>query len=157
MSVILEISYSKKVGLPAYSSHSCSVTLRTELGDLSQLEKTNAELYARLQASVDTQLVNAGHVPNETAPTNRLAPASTPANRVMADAWKCSDKQRDLILKIASEHALSETTLGDLAQSRFGQGVRQLNKVQASALIDELIETYPNTRGGRPAYAGGRR
>ena len=145
MSVILEVSYSKKVGLPAYSSHSCSVTLRTELADLNQLEKTNAELYARLQASVDAQLVNAGHVPAETARTNGTT--TPPAN----DAWRCSDKQRDLILKITAEHALDKAAIEELAQSRFGAGVRQLNKVQASALIDELIETH----GRRPV--GGRR
>ena len=144
MSVILEVSYSKKVGLPAYSSHSCSVTLRTELADLNQLEKTNAELYARLQASVDAQLVNAGHVPAETGRSNGTTPPP-------ADTWRCSDKQRDLILTITAEHALDKAALEELAQSRFGAGVRQLHKVQASALIDELIETH----GRRPV--GGRR
>lgn len=148
MSVILEVSYSKKVGLPAYSSHSCSVTLRTELADLNQLEKTNAELYARLQASVDAQLVNAGHVPTETPARTNGNGTSPPAN----DSWRCSDKQRDLILKITAEHALDKAAIEELAQSRFGAGVRQLNKVQASALIDELIETH-----GRRATAGGRR
>ena len=142
MSVILEVSYSKKVGLPAYSSHSCSVTLRTELADLNQLEKTNAELYARLQASVDAQLVNTGHMPAETPARSTTPPA---------DTWRCSDKQRDLILKIIGEHALDKASIEELAQSRFGAGVRQLNKVQASALIDELIETH----GRRPV--GGRR
>jgi len=77
MSVILEISYSKKVGLPAYSSHQCSLTIRTELSDLSQLEKTNAELYARLQQAVDSQIVNAGHLPTETPAKN--TPTSPPA------------------------------------------------------------------------------
>lgn len=38
--LIIEANYAKKVGLPAYSSHQFAVTLRTELTDLSQLEKT---------------------------------------------------------------------------------------------------------------------
>ena len=167
MSVILEISYSKKVGLPAYSSHQCSLTIRTELGDLSQLEKTNAELYARLQAAVDTQIVNAGHLPGEAAqpatrtpaaPTTAAPAAGSPASRPTTDAnWQCSPKQRDLIEKIIHENQLDPATIETLAQERFRTGLRQLNKLQASSLIDELIETHqrPAARHDRrPAYAG---
>ncbi len=49
MPIFIEANYAKKIGLPDHSSHQFAVTLRTELGDLSQLEKTSAELYARLQ------------------------------------------------------------------------------------------------------------
>ena len=34
--LIIEANYSKKLGLPGYSSHQYSVTIRTELGDLKQ-------------------------------------------------------------------------------------------------------------------------
>ncbi len=37
----------------------------------------------------------------------------------------------------------------DLAQERFGHGVRQLNKLEASGLIDELLERYGDVRKGR--------
>ena len=158
MSVIIEANYAKKLGLPEYSSHQYAVTLRLELTDLSQLEKVNAELYARLQASVDSQITKTGFVPGKATPPPASPSQSTPAP-APADAWKCSDKQRDLILKIIGEHALDKNAIEELAQSRFGAGVRQLNKLQASALIDELIETHggKGQRGQRQAYAGGGR
>ena len=152
--LIIEANYAKKVGLPAYSSHQFSVTLRTELTDLSQLEKTAADLYQRLQAAVDTQIINPGLVP---ASNGALTPHPLPAPVQRGDeqTWRCSEKQRDLILKIVAEHHLDKTSVDGLAQERFGTGVRQLNKLQASALIDELIETNsPARRGRRPAYSG---
>jgi hypothetical protein len=36
MAIQLEANYSKKLGLPGYSSHQYSVTIRTELGDIKQ-------------------------------------------------------------------------------------------------------------------------
>ncbi len=161
MPIIIEANYAKKVGLPAYSSHQFAVTLRTELTDLSQLEKTCADLYQRLQAAVDTQIVNPGLVPTANGELSAPAPrtASTPPQSRDDDQWKCSDKQRDLILKIVAEHSLDKAAVDALAQERFGAGVRQLNKLQASSLIDELLETHskPGTRGNgraRPVYTG---
>lgn len=159
MAVIIEATYSKKVGLPHYSSHQYSVTLRTEISDLSQLEKANAELYAKLQASVDTQILNAGMVPDGAEgkappPTRSQQSAPTPATPV----WKCSDKQRDLILKMIAEHHLDTADIDALAVQRFGTGLQQLNKVQASGLIGELMETHGKSgsaRNGRQtSYAG---
>ncbi len=171
MSVFLEANYAKKIGLPGYSSHQYAVTLRIELGDLTQLEKTNAELFARLQTAVDSQIVNAGHLPGETtrapstttsAPANRLpAPVPVPATSAPAvggDNWACSEKQRGLIQKIISENQLDPGSIETLAQERFRTGLRFLNRLQASSLIDELIETHPRAdarRDRRPAaYAG---
>jgi hypothetical protein len=156
MSVLLEINYSKKVGLPNYSSHSHSVTVRTELADLSSLEKTNAELYARLQSAVDSQIVNAGHLPagNTETPARTTNGTAAAAN---GDAWACSPKQREFIQKIIGEHQLNPADIEKLASDRFKTGLRSLNKVQASALIDELIETHGSRqqgRGGQRTYAG---
>ena len=39
MPIIIESNYSKKIGLPGYSSHSYSLTVRTELSDLGQIER----------------------------------------------------------------------------------------------------------------------
>ena len=162
--LIIEANYAKKVGLPAYSSHQFAVTLRTELTDLSQLEKTAADLYQRLQAAVDAQIINPGLVPttNGALATPVSAQQSHPLpapvqQRGDEQTWRCSEKQRDLILKIVAEHNLDKTAVDALAQERFGTGVRQLNKLQASSLIDELIETNsPARRGGRarPVYQG---
>jgi hypothetical protein len=154
MSVFLEINYSKKVGLPNYSSHSHSVTVRTELADLSRLEQTNAELYARLQSAVDSQIVNAGHLPpaEPARTTNPPAAAAKPTG----DSWACSPRQKELINKMISEHQLNPADIEKLASDRFKTGLRQLNKVQASSLIDELIETHGNRQQGRGqrTYAG---
>jgi hypothetical protein len=66
---------------------------------------------------------------------------------------------------MVEEHRLDRGEIDDLAQNRFGKGVRQLNKLEASGLIDELIDTYgqkksQSRRGygqGRYAQNGGRR
>ncbi|AHF89108.1 hypothetical protein OpiT1DRAFT_00793 [Opitutaceae bacterium TAV1] len=173
MPVIIEANYAKKVGLPAYSSHQFSVTLRTELTDLSQLEQVNAELYSRLQTAVDSQIVQAGFIPGETPappPGNAIprragyasasnaspAPAPAPASgNGDGPAWRCSDKQRDLILRIVDEHRLDKDEVENLSQTRFGSGVRQLNKLQASSLIDELLETYADRNPPASRRGGG--
>ena len=157
MAVFIEANYSKKLGLPNFSSHQYSVTLRTEISDLSQLEKANAELYAKLQSAVDTQILTVGVLPDgkdskSQPPARSQQPVrTTPA----APVWKCSDKQRDLILKIIAEHTLDTANIDALAMERFGVGLQQLNKVQASGLIGELMETYGKaSQSGRQSYAG---
>ncbi|MCZ7637672.1 MAG: hypothetical protein M5U12_17530 [Verrucomicrobia bacterium] len=76
--------------------------------------------------------------------------------------WKCSDKQRDLILRLVEEHNLDKGEVEGLSRERFGKGVKLLSKLEASGLIDELIERHGGN-GGRPngsrrarrnAYAG---
>jgi hypothetical protein len=63
VAVVIEANYSKKLGLPAYSSHSYSVTIRSEVADLSQVERESAKLYAILQGSVDREMQETGFVP----------------------------------------------------------------------------------------------
>ena len=166
MAIFIKATYSKKLGLPQYSSHQYAVEVSAELTDVSQLPQASADLYARLQQAVDDQIVNVGYVPGQgtaplpTKPATTVTPPAAPRGE---DAWKCSEKQRDLILKIVDEHRLNKEEVDQLAQTRFGVGVKQLNKLQASALIDELLETHGKTeapahRGNfRPAYGRGRR
>jgi hypothetical protein len=151
MALFIELAYSKKLGLPGYSSHQCGVTVRTEITNLTELEKTTADLYGRLQAAVDAQIVNPGHVPQESGPT-RPGPSGNGAEA----PWKCSDKQRELILKLVNDQDLAKADVEALAQQRFGTGVKELNKLQASALIDELLETPVDDRrqGHRRQYTG---
>ena len=128
--LIIEANYAKKVGLPAYSSHQFAVTLRTELTDLSQLEKTVADLYQRLQAAVDTEIINPGLVPTANGAMATPAPQSitrataAPAPRDEEPQWRCSDRQKVLILKIVAENGLDKSAVEHLAQTRFGTGVR---------------------------------
>lgn len=171
MAVFIKATYVKKLGLPQYSSHQYSVEVSAELTDLTQLPQASADLYARLQEAVDGQIVNPGFVPGEiSAPaaasrpgathpnhlnTTSPTPASAPNGGGDSEPWRCSDKQRDLILKIVAEHQLDKGDVDALARQRFGIGVKQLNKLQASGLIDELIETHGSTGNGRGRGNGG--
>lgn len=155
MAVFLKATYSKKLGLPQYSSHQYTVEVSAELTDVSQLAQASAELYDRLQQAVDSQIINPGFMPGETSTPRSTSPgaplqrAAAPTPPPDGEAWRCSEKQRDLILKIVDEHRLDKNVVDALARERFGCGVRELNKAQASGLIDELIETYGKTGGGR--------
>ncbi len=154
--ITLEANYSKKIGLPGYSSHQFSVTLKSELADITQAQAESARLYAVLQSSVDHNIQQVGFLPN--ANGNGNGNGHTPP--VEPDAWKCSAKQRDLILKITDEHKLDKTKVDQLAQDRFGKGVKALNKLEASGLIEELLEqtgqSKPRNQRFSPPKAGAR-
>jgi hypothetical protein len=45
-----------------------------------------------------------------------------------------------LITKIVTESNLEKGKVETLAQDRFGKGVKALNKLEASGLIEELLE-----------------
>jgi hypothetical protein len=156
--ITLEANYSKKIGLPGYSSHQFSVTLKSELSDITQAQAESARLYAVLQSSVDHNIQQVGFLPNVNGNGNGHGNGHTPP--VETDAWKCSDKQRDLILKITDEHKLDKAKVEQLAQDRFGKGVKSLNKLEASGLIEELLEqtgqSKPRNQRFSPPKAGGR-
>jgi hypothetical protein len=44
--LIIEANYSKKLGLPGYSSHQYSLTLRAEVSDVSQVSSKSQELHS---------------------------------------------------------------------------------------------------------------
>jgi hypothetical protein len=64
MAIVLEANYAKKLGLPNFSSHQYSVTIRTELTDLAQVEAESARLYALLQDAVDREIQEVGFMPD---------------------------------------------------------------------------------------------
>src|SRR3982750_1268656 len=66
MAIVLEANYAKKLGLPNYSSHQYSVTIRTELTDLSQVEAESTRLYRTLQDAVDREIQHVGFMPDAT-------------------------------------------------------------------------------------------
>ena len=142
--ITLEANYSKKIGLPGYSSHQFSLTLKSEIADVSQVEKESARLYDVLQNSVDSNIQQVGFLPGDTKPNSNGHPKSNgnghPKPEPETDKWACSDKQKGLILKITDENKLDKTKVDQLAQDRFGKGVKQLNKLEASGLIEELLE-----------------
>ena len=178
MSVIIEANYSKKIGLPGYSSHQYMLTLRAELTDLTQVGAESQRLHGLLQASVDRELQQPGWLPsgNGHAPTNGNGHSNgnghhptngngngychPPQNgngngngHSQPDRWNCSPKQQALIVKIVEEHRLDKQDIEQLAQARFAKGVRQLNTLDASGLIEELFEKYPRQRGNGRSFA----
>ena len=141
--ITLEANYSKKIGLPGYSSHQFSITLKSELADISQAEQESARLYDVLQQSVDSNIQQVGFLPGEPTKTNGNGHSNGNGNgqhKPQEDKWACSDKQRDLILKITDENKLDKAKVEQLALDRFGKGVKALNKLEASGLIEELLE-----------------
>ncbi len=169
MAIVLEANYAKKLGLPGYSSHQYSVSIRTELTDLSQVEQESSRLYRLLQDAVDQSIQEVGFMPDAHtygSASNGAAPPATNgrshhhangngngnANGSSTGAWRCSDKQRGLIEKVVREKNLDKSEVEQIAQEMFGAGVRQLDRLQASGLIDELFERYNGgaRRNGKP-------
>jgi len=146
--LIIEANYSKKLGLPGYSSHQYSLTLRAEVSDVSQVSAKSQELHALMQDCVDREIQQTGFLPGENNGNghrngNGRANGHTNGNghhKPENDKWVCSDKQKELILKITDENKLDKTKVDQLAQDRFGKGVKALNKLEASGLIEELLE-----------------
>jgi hypothetical protein len=160
--LIIEANYSKKLGLPGYSSHQYSLTLRAEIADVSQVSAKSQELHRLMQTCVDREIQQTGFLPNGNGNQNGQPNGNGHANGhgvgSGADTWACSDKQRDLIRKITDENKLEKTKVEQLAQDRFGKGVKQLNKLEASGLIEELLEQTGQSkpRSQRFSKAGAR-
>ncbi len=165
MALVLEGNYSKKIGLAGYSSHQFSLTLKTEITDIAQVPAEAARLYRLLQDGVDTNIKENGYLPG---PSNGNGNGTSNGNGHTqpqrngngngnghsnghstsgpSEIWNCTPKQRDLILKIVAEQQLDKNEIESLAQERFGKGVKQINKLEASGLIEELFEKYPGRR-----------
>jgi len=162
--ITLECNYSKKLGLPGYSSHQFAITLRTEIADLNQIQSESARLYKLLQEGVDTSIKETGYLPTNGNGNGQRGGQSGNGNgqsQAENGDWNCSGKQKDLILKIVEEHKLEKAKVETLAQDRFGKTVKALNKLEASGLIEELLEMTGQNKGrsrfqGRYQRAGGR-
>jgi hypothetical protein len=154
MAVILQMTYQKKLGLPNYSSHSCAVSVTVEIPDVSVAAQESTKLYSLLQTAVDNEIQQVGWMPNaESYGMNRgtgahsngngngngnhRAATSAPNN---GDRWNMTDGQRGLILRVINENNLDKNEVEGMAKQLFGIGVRELDKMQASQLIEELLE-----------------
>ena len=156
MALQLEANYSKKVGLPGYSSHQFSLSLKAELSDPAQVPAEVTRLYRLLQDGVDNSIKEVGWLP-EAKPTNgngngHSHPRNGNGNGQQSNGhneqWNCTPKQQDLIIKIVNDNRLDKSDVEKLAMDRFGTGVKQLNKLEASGFIEELVERYPRPRNG---------
>ena len=183
MALKLIANYSKRLGLPGYSSHQFSVSVETEITNIDDVAGESTRLYQTLQDSVDEQIQQTGFVPDEgygiseqgsrnghrnghSVPTNGNGHSngSTNGHATNGEDWACSEKQQELIIKLVDEHQLDKGQVDDTSREMFGVGVRELNKLQASGLIDRILDEHggrkPNKPRGRTApprraYANG--
>ena len=154
MAVKLIANYAKRLGLPRYSSHQFSVSVETELHDVTDIAGESAKLYGSLQKAVDDQMQQTGFVPPDGYGMNGQTNGNGQRQHQNGDAG-ISEKQLDLINRIVRENNANKTEIDDMAVQMFGGGVRTLNRMQASNLIDELFEKYPRRNGngnGRGNY-----
>lgn len=142
MAVKLIANYAKRLGLPGFSSHQFSVSIETELQNLEAVSEESARLYDALQDVVDGQIQKTGFVP----------PHGYGMNGDDNATWACSDKQAKLIEKIVSENHVDIADVDRLARDLFGANAKQLNKLQASGLIDQLLEKNGKRNGDRKRF-----
>jgi len=179
MAITLTSQYCKKCGLPGYSSHQFSVSVETELTDSGDIQGEAARIYHLLQDAVDREIQETGFVPgdeyglpNGSAKSHQNGNGTSNGNGTHngngrtqyridngnesndhSDRWSCSEKQRAFLEKLIDENKIEPATVEQISHDRFGFGMRQLNKLQASGLISELLEVYGkksrNGKGGR--------
>jgi len=159
MAVIFEAAYSKKLGLPNYSSHSYVVSVRVELQDINQVPEESAKLYKMLQEAVDKDIEAVGFMPDATQYGMNRGNAHQPngngnsnGQRSNAEGTPITSKQLDLINKIIRENNVNKDDVENLAVQMFGAGVSKLNRMQASNLIDEMFDQYAKNNGHRGKY-----
>ena len=72
-----------------------------------------------------------------------------------AEGWNCTEGQKGFVLRIINESKLDKQEVEALAQQLFGAGVKELDKLQTSQLIEELLEkTGRKTNGRRSPWQG---
>lgn len=140
MAVKLIANYAKRLGLPGYSSHQFSVCIETELVNVEQVQAESSRLYKLLQESVDEQILETGFVPPDGYGMNGTQNGNGSKGHTPSETPSISDKQLELIKKVVRERNLDKEDVEQQARSLFGCGVRQLNRMQASNLIDELLD-----------------
>ena len=165
MALKLIANYSKRLGLPGYSSHQFSVSVETEISNINDVAGESTRLYELLQQNVDEEIQRTGFVPDEgygiseqgarngnrnghSAPTNGNGHSN--GHVANGDAWACSEKQQELIVKLVDEHQLDKGQVDDTSREMFGVGVRELNKLQASGLIDRILDEHGGRKPSRP-------
>jgi hypothetical protein len=157
MAVLLQFDYNKRLGLPAYSSHSFGITMKAEVTDLEKIGEEAERAYGLLQSAVDSQIVHQGYVSNEDKGENGTDQVQKTQGKVNGnesktdpDSWNCTIRQRGLILSILERNDLNAEVVEDLADDLCGKPMSDLNKGQVSSVITEVLD-----RWGRHPKANG--
>ncbi len=156
MAVLLDITYSKKLGLPNYSSHSLGIGLKAEVANLDEVRGEVEKAYSLLQQSVDSQIVHSGFVSNEDKGENGTDQVQKTQVKVNGgatdpDKWNCTVRQRGLIVSVIERNGLDLRVVDDLANDLCGKPMSHLGKAQVSEVIGQVLD-----RWGRRPDANGR-
>ena len=174
MAVIMQMTYQKKLGLPNFSSHSCSVSIQAEIADLTQVTGEAKRLYALVQDAVDREIQQVGWMPADPAyglngssdnghhangngqngnghrangNGNGYQSTNGNGNRRPHEGTPITEKQLDLINKVVRENDLDKNAVDQMAVDMFGVGVKALNRMQGSNFIDELFAQHGKSNG----------
>ena len=163
MAVLLQFDYNKRLGLPAFSSHSFGITMKAEVTDLEKIGEEAERAYGLLQSAVDSQIVHKGYVSNEDKGENGTDQVQKTQGKVNGngsktdpDKWNCTVKQRGLIVSVIERNGLDFRVVDDLSQELHGRPMSDLGKAQVSEVIGQVLDRWgrhPKTTNGR---AGGR-
>jgi len=158
MAIKLIGNYAKRLGLPGYSSHQFSVSVETELTDPGDIQREATRIYAQLQEVVDREIQHTGFVPGDEYGLRDNGSSGHAANgnhngqhrlnganghngngsNGFSDRWSCSDKQKELILKLVTENELDRDSVEEIALDRFGVGKRG-RKFSTCSHADDLL------------------
>jgi len=154
MAIQITASVGKKAGLPNYGSKSFTLSCTKEVTDISNLEAESIKLHELLEQIVEAQ-IEKDESTEHLAPINRLKTNGIKTNG--NGDWHCSDKQRELIVKLIKDHNLEEAA-EEMSQEMFGCPPEDLNKLQASGLIQRILEEHASkkpSKGKNGKYANG--
>lgn len=137
MAIIIESTYGKTIGLPQFSSHRFDVKIKSEIQNIETLPQEAQRVYQILQASIDEQIKNIGYSPASTKGTEQ------------EKTWQCSEKQRQLTLDVMRQNNLEHQQVNQLALDLFNKQIEDLNKLEASALLSDLLQKYSKGSGNK--------
>ena len=161
MAVQLQFDYNKRLGLPAFSSHSFGITMKAEVTDLAKIGEEAERAYGLLQSAVDSQIVHKGYISNEDRGENGTDQVQKTQVKVNGgatdpDSWNCTVRQRGLLMNILERNDLDPEVVDDLSEELHGRPMSDLGKAQVSEVIGHVLDRWgrhPKTNGRN---AGGR-
>ena len=141
MATVLKATYTTGLTQAGLSDHRFSLSLRTKVADLTQVQTECARLYAVLQASVENMLQDHGSPPlNLNGHGERRHIIRSLRGDQNRSTWACSRKQRKLLRRFIAKCNLDWSFIERAAQERFAKPVQALNQSQARELIRVLHE-----------------
>jgi len=157
MAVLLQFDYNKRLGLPAFSSHSFGITMKAEVTDLEKIGEEAERAYGLLQSAVDSQIVHQGYISNEDKGengTDQVQKTQVKVNgngsKTDPDKWNCTVRQRGLIVSVIERNGLDLRVVDDLANDLCGKPMSDLGNAQVSEVIGQVLDRWgrrPKTNG----------